>query len=390
MQVDTKQDTRNYHSNRSNFMAKKKKGIKAVFSDDGKTVTTWAYPSKGGVPYKLTQKSWKNECTLCVPVSHKAKPGKLAWNPKGVGDGELTCKQCDADFCAVTGKDKNKKVRGKLIPATEVANETTKVADSKTKADTCTLSKAEALTKAKELLKTGNDYKATLKIPIMKNIHIGDRVQINLDSFSNTKKHKLYITEIKEDIDNQTYDITLSEDNTYGTKYEGEYIVKNSKGNIIASSSSNPYQAKCENVNPNIGTVGNSTIVKKIKLKGRNLGSVKQIYKWLRVKSGGGVGGWKYKKYGGHIVKDHDEKKWDDESAIKCWSTKTANCVDFSWLMVMLCEGAGKKMGIRRGSYKNLNGESSGHMWNYYKGKNYDCSSSTGRTIDMKKVEEVK
>ena len=36
---------------------------------------------------KLTQKSWKNECTLCIPVSHKSKAGKLSWNPKGTDEG---------------------------------------------------------------------------------------------------------------------------------------------------------------------------------------------------------------------------------------------------------------------------------------------------------------
>lgn len=369
-----------------------KKGVKAVFSDDNKTVTTWAYPSarKTGMPFKLVQKTWKNECPLCVPVSHKAKPGKLKWNNKGTDEGELTCKQCDADFCAASGKDKNKKCRGKLIPATEVANDTTKVAESKTKADTCSLSKAEALTKAKEALKTGNDYKATLKIPIMKNIHIGDRVQINLDSFENTKKKKLYITEIKEDIDNQTYDITLSEDNSYNTKYDGEYVVKDSNGNIVASSSDNPYQAKCENVNMNIGLKDDSMIGKKIRLKGQKLGSVKEIYKWLRIKSAGGTGGWKYKKYVGHIVKSEDETKFGPQSAKKSWETKKGNCVDLSWIFAKMCEGAGKKVGIRRGKYKGLDGQESGHMWNTYKGKNYDCSSSTGITIEMKKVEEVK
>lgn len=35
------------------------KGVKATYSDDKTTVTTWAYPSKAGYDYKLTKKTWK-------------------------------------------------------------------------------------------------------------------------------------------------------------------------------------------------------------------------------------------------------------------------------------------------------------------------------------------
>ena len=366
-----------------------KKGVKAVFSDDNKTVTVWCYPSAShtGMPYKLVKKTWKNECPSC---KKKGKLSRFKFNTKGTADGELTCKSCDMDYCGASGKEKWIPCRAHLIPATETVNDTTKVADSKTKADKCSMTKAEALTKAKEALKTGKDYKATLKIPIMKNIHIGDRVQINLPQFESTKKKKLYITEIKEDIDNQTYDITLSEDNEYGTKYDGEYIVRDSAGRILSSSSNNPYQAKCENVNVNIGIKDDSAIGKKIKAKGQQLGSIREIYKWLRVKSGGGTGGWKYKKWGNHKVKSEDSLKFGPKSAEYCWKHKVANCVDFSWIMAKMGEGAGKKIGIRHGQYVKLNGEKTGHMWNTYKGKNYDCSSSVGITIEMKKVEEVK
>ena len=54
-----------------------KKGVKAVFGDDKKTVTTWAYPSKSGYAYKLQKKTWKNECPLCTKISHFKTKGKL-------------------------------------------------------------------------------------------------------------------------------------------------------------------------------------------------------------------------------------------------------------------------------------------------------------------------
>lgn len=356
------------------------KGVKATFKDD--TVTTWAYPSKSGYDYKLTKKTWKNKCPFCG--------GTFKFNPKKTAEGELTCKKCDADFCCVSGKDKAVKVRKKLTPATVTANSATKVASSQTQSQKCELSKAEALTKAKQLLNTKSTYKGTLKIPIMKNINLGDLVTIDLKEFPETSKKNLYINSIKEDIDNQTYTIELVEGkNHLDEKYEGEYILKNKNNNAIAATSSNPLNAKCENVNINIGLKDSSAIGKKIKLKGQQLGTVEKIYKWLRVKTAGGTGGWKYKKYGGHIVKSETETKFGSKSAEKCWKTKTGNCVDLAWIMSKMGEGAGKKIGVRRGNYTSK-GETTGHMWNYVGSKNYDCSSATKTTIDMKKVEEIK
>lgn len=366
-----------------------KKGVKAVYADDKKTVTVWCYPSKSGHDYKLTKKTWKNECPLCTKLSHYKTKGKLKFNPKNVDEGELTCEQCGADFCGVTGQDKNTKVRGKLTPATVTPNSATKVAASQTKSQKCELSKAEALTKAKKLLDTKSTYKGSLKIPIMKNINLGDLVNINLKEFKETSKKNLYIDSIKEDIDNQTYSIDLIEGkNHLNNKYDGEYSLKNKKGTVVATSG-NPLNAKCENVNINIGLKDSSEIGKKIKLKGQELGTVAKIYKWLKVKNAGGTGGWKYKKYGGHIVKSEPETKFGAKSAKKCWENKTANCADFAWIMAKMGEGAGKKIGIRRGNYTQ-NGVKSGHMWNYCGSKNYDCSSSAKTTIEMKKVEKVK
>lgn len=358
------------------------KGVKAVFGDDNETVTTWAFPSKAGYDYKLTKKTWKNVCPFCQ--------GKLKFNPKSTLEGELTCEKCDADFCCVSGQDKAVKVRKKLIPATVTPNKATKVADSQTKSQSCSLSKAEALTKAKKMLNTKSTYKGTLKIPVMKNIHLGDLVNVNLKEFAETRKKNLYIDSMKEDIDNQTYTIDLLEGkNHLDTAYEGEYVFTNKKGAIVGASK-NPLNAKCSTVNVNIGLKDNSPIGKKIKLKGQKLGTVDKIYRWLRVTNAGGTGGWKYKKYINHIVKSESEDKFGNKSAEKCWDNKTANCCDFAWLMAKMGEGAGKSIGIKKGTYTSTTGARSGHMWNYSGTKYYDCSSATKTTIDMKKVEKVR
>ncbi len=357
------------------------KGVKATF--DGDTVTTWAYPSKAGYDYKLTKKTWKNVCPFCK--------GKLKFNPKNTAEGELTCSKCDADFCCVSGQDKAVKVRRKLTPATVTPNSTTKVADSQTKSQTCSLSKAEALTKAKKLLDSKTTYKGSLVIPILKDIKLGDLINIDLQEFPQTKGKNLYIENIKEDIDSQTYTIDLIEGKFHlNNTYDGSYLFKNKKGQLISGKSDNPLQAKCSTVNINVGLKDNSPISKKIKLKGQKLGTVDKIYKWLKITAGGGTGGWKYKKYGNHIVKSENEDKFGSKSAEKCWNNKTANCCDFAWIMAKMGEGAGKKVGIKKGTYTSTNGVQQGHMWNYCGTKNYDCSNANDRTIDWKKVEGVK
>ena len=360
-----------------------KKGVRAIYSDDKRTVTTYAYPSKSGYTYKLVKKTWVNSCPFCK--------GKLKFNPKNTAEGELTCQKCDADFCCVTGQDKATKVRKKLTPATVTPNGATKVAESQTKSQSCSLSKAEALTKAKSLLDTKSTYKGTLEIPVLPNINLGDLVNINLEGFEETKGKNLYIDSIKENIDSQTYSIDLLEGkNHLEQKYEGSYVFLNKNGTIV-SSSSNPLNAKCSNVNVNIGLKDNSNISKKIKLKSQKLGTVAKIYKWLKVTNGGGTGGWKYKKWGNHKYKTESENKFGKKSAEWCWEHKTANCCDFAWIMAKMGEGAGKTIGIRKGTYTSTNGGATkGHMWNYSGTKSYDCSNASDHTIEFKKVEKVK
>lgn len=66
------------------------------------TITVTAKPSaNNNLAYKDYTITWENHCPLC---GHE---GTLVFNPKGTYEGELTCSHCGADYCAVTGKDKN-------------------------------------------------------------------------------------------------------------------------------------------------------------------------------------------------------------------------------------------------------------------------------------------
>ena len=362
-----------------------KAGVKSTIAKDKLSITVWTYPSKKGYTYKLTKKTFKNKCPVC------GKSKTLSLNKTYNSNGVVKC-TCGAVYCGVSGYQLNnkKKASRKLIPATVTSNTVTKVASSQTQSQICGLKSATALTKAKNLLKTKSTYKGTLKIPILPNIQLGDLIQINFSEIPEMKGKTLYINNIKEDIDNQTYTLELIEGKShYDNAYNGTYIITDKKGKLIKSSSSNPYKAKCSNVNVNIGLKDKSSIAKKIRLKGQELGTVAKCYKWLRVKSAGGTGGWKYKSYGNHIVKSEKYNTFGEKSAAKCWSNKTANCCDFSWIFSMLCKGAGKSVGIRKATYTTLNGETKGHMWNYKGSKTYDCSTTMSISPEMKKIEKV-
>jgi len=73
-----------------------------ISSAAANTITVTAKPSaKNTLPYKDYTITWKNHCPLC------GHDGTLEFNPKKTYEGELTCSYCGADYCAVTGKDKN-------------------------------------------------------------------------------------------------------------------------------------------------------------------------------------------------------------------------------------------------------------------------------------------
>ncbi|KZX14987.1 hypothetical protein MBCUT_17890 [Methanobrevibacter cuticularis] len=90
------------------------------------TITVIAKPSaSNNLPYKDHTKTWENYCPLCH--SH----GTLVFNPKKTYEGELTCSNCGADYCGVTGKDKSfHGSRAELIPFKEIKKQTTENIDS--------------------------------------------------------------------------------------------------------------------------------------------------------------------------------------------------------------------------------------------------------------------
>ena len=66
------------------------------------TLTVTAKPSADtNLPYINQTATWYNYCPLCNSYN------TLTINPKKTVEVELTCSNCEADYCAVTGKDKH-------------------------------------------------------------------------------------------------------------------------------------------------------------------------------------------------------------------------------------------------------------------------------------------
>ena len=65
------------------------------------TISMWAKPSiRSGYSYTWYKFTWIDYCPNCHHYNCLLK------NPKGVAEREYTCRYCDSDFCAVTGKEK--------------------------------------------------------------------------------------------------------------------------------------------------------------------------------------------------------------------------------------------------------------------------------------------
>ena len=65
------------------------------------TISMWAKPSvRSGYSYTWYKFTFVDYCPNCGHYHALLK------NPKGVAEREYTCKYCDSDFCAVTGKEK--------------------------------------------------------------------------------------------------------------------------------------------------------------------------------------------------------------------------------------------------------------------------------------------
>ena len=65
------------------------------------TISMWAKPSvRSGYSYTWYKFTWVDYCPNCGHYYALLK------NPKMVPENEFTCRYCDSDFCAVTGKEK--------------------------------------------------------------------------------------------------------------------------------------------------------------------------------------------------------------------------------------------------------------------------------------------
>ena len=374
------------------------KGVKQV-SKDNNTITVKTYPSKKGYEYKLTKHTWKNYCPLCK------RKGTLTFNPKGVKEGEITCGNgkkgtttgCGADYCGTSGKDKAKKVRAKLTPASVTGKN---VAKTETQSQKCNLTRAESKTKAKSLINTGTEYAGKLEIPAYLKVKVDDLLSLNFKGFDDGKRFKdinnktLTVESMSLDVDGQKLSLNLNKgSNILGDPYDGDYIITNKKGAIVATNRNkkNPLKGKPTSIHPKIGGFNEqSTTIKKIMLKGQELGTIQNIYKYLKVKSAGGTGGFKYKYYIGHKVKSEKETEFGKKSAEKCWTSKTYNCVDASWLFYIMAKGANKKVDIIKAEYTGLDGVKRSHMYNRYKGKTYDVSQNMKKEVDGSKIVVVK
>ncbi len=369
------------------------KGVKQV-SKDNNTITVKTYPSKKGYEYKLTQHTWKNYCPAC-----KSK-GVLTFNPKKTPEGQLTCSKCDADYCGTSGKDCAVTVRAKLTPASTTTKGNVKVAQTQTQSQKCNLSRAESKARAKTLINTSTDYAGKLEIPAYLNVKVDDILSLNFQGFDDGKRFKdinnkkLTVESSSLDIDSQKLSLTLNKGSTIlGDPYDGDYIITNKKGAIVATNrnKNNPLKGKPTSINPKIGGFNEqSSTIKKIMLKGQELGSVNRIYKYLKVKSAGGTGGFRYRYYIGHKVQSEKETEFGKKSAEACWESKVYNCVDASWLFFIMCKGANAKVDIIKAEYTGLDGVKRSHMYNKYKGKTYDVSQNMRQEVDGSNIVVVK
>ena len=231
-------------------------------------------------------------------------------------------------------------------------------------------------------------------------VKVDDLLSLNFKGFDDGERFKdinnktLSVESASLNIDNQTLSLDLVQGSqALGEAYDGDYIITNKKGAIVATNRNkkNPLKGKPTSINPKIGGQDTkSETIRKIMLKGQELGTVSKIYKYLKVKSAGGTGGFKYKYYIGHKVKSEKEEEFGKKSAEKCWTSKVYNCVDASWLFYIMCRGANKNVDIIRAEYTGLDGTKRSHMYNRYKGKTYDVSQNMKQEVDGSKIVKVK
>jgi len=343
-----------------------KAGVKWTTTKESITIT--CYPQKKSAPYRLHTKSWKNYCPACRRsgtldgVGQGTLPnGRKKWGTEG----GVNCRRCDADFCGVTGKDTGIGKKHTLKPAASISR--VNASQASIAAAKCELTQAEALSQTEGILKQNNTskYKGTLTGPMLPRFKPEQYCQLEFDKFKDNRKNVFWVDTVKVDINNQTMAAELLESMP---QPESEYKM-DSTSNVTTTASS-------------IGIKADTAIERTIMLKGKELGSVDKIYKWLRVR---GVGNWSYLFYFNHWKNKGSALVKDTKAMETCWKNRKANCTDFSWIFYTMCQGIGEKVRIIHGTAK-FGSSSYGHLWNTYNGKIYDCSSTTASNYNPDKV----
>ena len=321
------------------------------------TITITCYPSKTSVPYKKYTKTWENYCPFCkkkgILDCHGTGNTKKGW--KWSLDGQIYCIKCGADFCGVTGKDAATHPRATLRKASS------KTSDSSTSMETTIQDKKEALAELKKDYKSKSTPKKDFKITIPPLKGIGEGRYIELAPPLVKTPRTFFIGAI----DTSQSDMTL-------TLYDGLPEV------------GTEYSEKTGTTKTVTVEGADSAIAKRIMLKGKELKTIGRIKNFLR--KDGGSGGYKYKYY----------LNWGDNNSgnpyeispyylKKNWIDHTGNCVWFAWTFYLMCKGAGIKVNVVNGDATWKQG-TYGHMWNTYKGKNIDCSSTAVIKYNKKKV----
>jgi len=195
-------------------------------------------------------------------------------------------------------------------------------------------------------------YKGSITLPMLPKLKAEQYCQLDLEKYKNNRQSRYWINSVKVDISNQTMTAELLESMP---KPSQEY-----KANDNVKS-----------VNGAVGVKADSLFEKMAIITARGLGSVDQIFKWLRV---GGTEGWQYSFYYNHWKNKGSAFTKDVLAMNECWNYRQANCTDFAWIFYIMCLGIGVKVNIIHGTAR-FGSKTYGHLWNTYNGKRYDCSS---------------
>jgi hypothetical protein len=327
---------------------------------DKKTLTVRMFTNHG--QYDLGPvKHWENKCPWCGKTGVLRAIGKKG--RKIDVEGAINCSNCDADFDGVKGQDKEKRPKYLKSASSSSASATAQQLSSIAK------TKKSVTKELKEEYKQSKNPKKsmTLKTPPLKD-------KIILDGYC----HQLSPPLVSKDLIVFVESVEITQDSNV--------MVLNDKLEAPGEEYKPPSEKKTSNVASNYNA--NSAIEKEIMGVGNglkastDLNTVKNIYNWLKV---GGGGKFSYPNVyfnwpGGDITKANPS------ALTKRWNMKSGNCVFFAWCFYLMCAGAGVTVEIWNGNATFGSGKTYGHLWNKYKGTIYDCSSSSSRNFQGKKI----